>query len=124
MSGAVIHVNYIPPYKNKKSGWTASTSKMTTETANTVSTLGYVDYSGMPKNLTNKKVVKKPKTTRKSAPKTSGQGYLIYLGFNTAPPSRKGGNNTRCISRKRGALYINLTQAPHFFLNQPVLYKP
>ena len=29
---------------------------------------------------------------------------------NMAPPSRKGGNNTRC---KRVALYINLMQAPH-----------
>ena len=94
MSGAVIHVNYIPPYKNKKSGRTApakvSTSNLTTAQgdsptlapATTVSTLGYVDYSGMPKNLTNKKVVKKPQTTRKSAPKTSRQGYLIYLGRN------------------------------------------
>ena len=37
----------------------------------------------------------------------------------TAPPSRKGGNNTRCISCKRAALYINLIQAPHcsFFIN-------
>ena len=32
--------------------------------------------------------------------------------YNTAPPSQKGGNNTRCISCKRAALYINLIQAP------------
>ena len=34
--------------------------------------------------------------------------------FNTAPPSRTGGNNTRCISCKRVALYIKLMQAPHW----------
>ena len=45
--------------------------------------------------------------------------YKLFFTFssfdylNTAPPSRKGGNNTRCISRKRAALYINLIQAPH-----------
>ena len=38
---------------------------------------------------------------------------LNSICLNTAPPSWKGGNNTRCISCKRAALYINLIQAPH-----------
>ena len=40
----------------------------------------------------------------------------VDLRNNTAPPSRTWGNNTRCISCKRAALYINLIQAPHFRL--------
>ena len=35
----------------------------------------------------------------------------VYLQT-TAPPSRKGGNNTGCISCKRVAIYINLSQIP------------
>ena len=38
---------------------------------------------------------------------------IVTLDFNTAPPLQKGGNDTRCISCKRAALYINLMQAPH-----------
>jgi hypothetical protein len=40
--------------------------------------------------------------------------YAKTILANTAPPSKKGGNNTRCISCKRTALYINLIQAPHW----------
>ena len=39
---------------------------------------------------------------------------LPNCALNTAPPSRKGGNNTRCISYKRAALNVNLIQAPHY----------
>ena len=51
------------------------------------------------------------------APLIFHQGYrdwVVSYFLNTAPPSRKGGNNTRCISYKRAALYIILMQAPHF----------
>ena len=66
MSGAIINVTYIPPYKNKKTGRfepnqavpaTVSTLNLTAPA--TTSNHGYVDYSDMPK--TTKKVVKKSK---------------------------------------------------------------
>ena len=48
----------------------------------------------------------------------SGTETKVQLWYwNTAPPSRKGGNSTRCISCKRVALYINLMQAPHWSRN-------
>ena len=88
MSGKIIHVDYIPPYKKKKSGGMQQNRDSATLNSTTVpstSTGGYVDYSDEPKTVTKKKapnnVVKKSKP-RKSAPKTSGQGYLIYLGHN------------------------------------------
>ena len=47
-------------------------------------------------------------------------GFQLKWRFgNTAPPSRKGGNNTRCISWKRTALYMNLIQAPHWKNQNP-----
>ena len=85
MSGRIIHVDYIPPYKKKKTGGPKNlTNGPATLNSATVSG-GYVDYSNEPKTVTKKKapnnVVKKTKP-RKNAPKTSGQGYLIYLGHN------------------------------------------
>ena len=87
MSGKIIHVNYIPPYKKKKNAGKNLTNSPATLNSATVSdtTGGYVDYSDEPKTVTKKKapnnVVKKSKP-RKIAPKTAGQGYLIYLGHN------------------------------------------
>ena len=79
MSGRIIHVDYIPPYKKKKTGGPKNSATVPSTTG------GYVDYSNEPKTVTKKKApnndVKNSKP-RKSAPKTSGQGYLIYLGCN------------------------------------------
>ena len=46
-----------------------------------------------------------------------------WLSLNTAPPSRKEGNNTRCISCKGAALYINLIQAPHWLRQSLIVLK-
>ena len=84
MSGAIININYVPPYKNKKSGRyepnQAAPATVSTLNLTAPATHGYVDYSG-DKPETTKKVVKKSKP-QKSAPKTSRQGYLIYIGRN------------------------------------------
>ena len=52
-----------------------------TAPATSVSTLGYVDYSDIPKTITNKKKAA-TKVVKKSKPRKSGQGYLICLGRN------------------------------------------
>ena len=51
--------------------------------------------------------------TGRSNSESKNLPHLTFPKVNTAPPSQKGGNNTRHISSKGAALYINLMQAPH-----------
>ena len=71
-----------------------------------------MDHSFLQISYQNSSYVETKKIVGKS--KNSSLIVCMYvIVSNTAPPSQKGGNNTRCISCKRAVLYINLIQAPH-----------